>query len=171
MINANHDSLPETEPSIYRVLNIQIQFLAAPDQTGTDISIMRTVIPTDTTIPLHSHADPEIFYLLAGAMEVFQERNGHGEWKKIRSGEMVSIPGGIKHAIRNTSSIPVISLVTTKMELYLFFRTLSRPVTGEAINDPSATNEMDRLFASAEKYGYWLASPQENAAIGIFLKT
>jgi hypothetical protein len=34
---------------------------------------------------------------------------------------------------------------------------------------PPTPNEMQQLFSTAQRYGYWLASPDENAAIGISL--
>jgi hypothetical protein len=55
----------------------------------------------------------------------------------------------------------------TKSELYSFFRELARPFDP---NQPAATpapEAMQQLFEVAEKYGYWLASPAENAAIGL----
>jgi len=35
---------------------------------------------------------------------------------------------------------------------------------------PPTPDEMQQLFSVAEKYEYWLASPDENAAIGISLR-
>jgi len=55
----------------------------------------------------------------------------------------------------------------TKSELYSFFRELARPF---APNQPAAAatpETMQQLFEVAAKYGYWLASPAENAAIGL----
>jgi hypothetical protein len=34
---------------------------------------------------------------------------------------------------------------------------------------PPTPEAMEQLFATAARYGYWMASPEENAAIGISL--
>jgi len=57
--------------------------------------------------------------------------------------------------------------LVTKSELYSFFRELARSF---APNQPAAAatpETMQQLFEVAAKYGYWLASPAENAAIGL----
>jgi osmotically inducible protein OsmC len=149
-------------------LGILLQFLATPDQIGDNLSIMRGTIPSQAAIPLHSHADPEIFYLLEGSLDVFQAIGGHGRWTAVMAGEVVSISGGTNHALHNSSSEPAICLTVPKEGLYAFFRELARP--SEAIKQPGPpTQANSRTVAVATKYGYWLATPQENAVIGLSL--
>ena len=160
----------ETEPPTFTVLSsIQLRFLTTPEQINDTISIMRTVVSPGAVIPLHSHADQEIFYVLDGSLEVFQEIDGHGRWATFTPGEIASIAGGTKHATCKSSHRPVICLVVTKKELYSFLRELSCPLGKEQRTGPPTTEEMEKLFAAASKYGYQLATPQENAAIGLFL--
>jgi hypothetical protein len=58
----------------------------------------------------------------------------------------------------------------SKQELYNFFRELARPFDPNRSPAPPTPEEMQQLFSVAEKYEYWLASPDENAAIGISLR-
>jgi hypothetical protein len=50
------------------------------------------------------------------------------------------------------------------------FRELARPFDPNRPPAPPTPDEMQQLFSVAEKYEYWLASPDENAAIGISLR-
>jgi hypothetical protein len=79
----------------------------------------------------------------------------------------IIVPGNVKHALRNSSTVPVTLALVTKSELYSFFRELAKPFDP---HQPAATvtpKAMQQLFEVAAKYGYWLASPAENEAIGL----
>jgi quercetin dioxygenase-like cupin family protein len=147
------------------VLGVLLQFLSTPEQVNDQISVMRGTVPSGVVIPLHSHAEPEIFYVLNGSLEVFQSEG----WQTVTAGEVVSIPGNVRHALRNTSPSPITSIIVSKQELYSFFRELARPFDPNSPPAPPTPEEMQQLFSVAEKYEYWLASRDENAAIGISL--
>ena len=90
-------------------------------------------------------------------------------WQTVNAGEVVSIPGNVRHALRNTSHSPMTSITVSKQQLYSFFRELARSFDPHRPPAPPTPNEMQQLFSAAQRYGYWLASPDENAAIGISL--
>ena len=158
------------EEQTFIVLGVLLQFLSTPDQINDQISVMRGTVPSGVVIPLHSHADPEIFYVLNGSLEVFEAEGPAAGWQTVNAGEVVSIPGNVGHALRNTSHSPITSLTVSKLELYSFFRELARPFDPNRPPAPPTPDEMQQLFSVAEKYEYWLASPDENAAIGISLR-
>jgi quercetin dioxygenase-like cupin family protein len=153
------------EEQTFIVLGVLLQFLSTPEQINDQISMMRGTVPSGVVIPLHSHADPEIFYVLNGSLEVFQAEG----WQTVTAGEVVSIPGNVRHAVRNTSPSPITLITVSKQELYSFFRELARPFDPNRPPAPPTPEEMQQLFNVAEKYEYWLASRDENAAIGISL--
>ena len=62
----------------------------------------------------------------------------------MRVGEVVAIPGNVKDALRNSSSLRVTLAVVTKSELCAFFRELATRI-----------------------YALGLASPEGNAAIDL----
>jgi hypothetical protein len=68
------------------------------------------------------------------------------------------------------ASSPTTSINVSKQQLYRFFRELARPFDPHGPPAPPSPNEMQQPFSAAEKYEYWLASPDENAAIGISLR-
>jgi len=59
-------------------------------------------------------------------------------------------------------------VLVTQDRLYAFFREIAKPVDGQPGTPPSP-EELQQLFVAAAKYGYWMGSPDENAAIGINL--
>jgi quercetin dioxygenase-like cupin family protein len=151
------------EEQTFIVLGVLLQFLSTPEQINDQISVMRGTLPSGVVIPLHSHPDPEIFYVLNGSLEVF-----HAEgWQTVTVGEVVSIPGNVRHALRNTSPGPITLINVSKQELYSFFRELARPFDPNRLPAPPTPEEMQQFFSVAEKYGHWFASRDENAAIGI----
>jgi len=57
----------------------------------------------------------------------------------------------------------------TKSELYAFFRELAKPFDPDQRPVSSTPEALQELFEVAAKHGYWMASQEENAAIGISL--
>lgn len=57
----------------------------------------------------------------------------------------------------------------TKSELYKSFRELTNPVDANQPPVPPAAEAMQELVRVAAEYGSWLSSPEENAAIGLYL--
>src|SRR5258706_1941097 len=158
------------EEQTFIVLGVLVQFRSSPEQINDQISVMRGTVPSGVVIPLHSHADPEIFYVLNGSLEVFQAEGPSAGWQTANADEVVSIPGNVRHALRNTSPSPITSITVSKQNLYRFFGELARPFDPNRPPAPPTPEEMQQLFSVAEKYEYWLASPDENAAIGISLR-
>src|ERR1700751_3317030 len=126
-MNATSETKRGAEEQTFIVLGVLLQFLSTPEQINDQISVMRGTVPSGAVIPLHSHADPEIFYVLNGSLEVFQAEGPSAGWRTVNAGEVVSIPGNVRHALRNTSHSPITSIIVSKQELYSLFRELARP--------------------------------------------
>jgi quercetin dioxygenase-like cupin family protein len=115
---------------------------------------MRGSIPPGGIVPLHSHADPETFLMESGELDAFA---GERDWIRVLPGDVLHVPGDAPHAFRNPGAVPAVTLIVTTARIARFFREVARPS-----DDPLAT-----FLATAERYGYWNATPEENAAIGI----
>jgi mannose-6-phosphate isomerase-like protein (cupin superfamily) len=126
-------------------------------------------IPPGVSVPLHAHPDFEWFFVVSGSVQVLTERNGGFEWMGARPGDFIRIPGGAKHGFRNATGEPVVQLITTTPRLGRFFEEIGRPVTAGAILPPPTREELRRFAEVAARYGHWLGSPDENAAVGITL--
>jgi quercetin dioxygenase-like cupin family protein len=152
----------------FDIFGVRLQFLIAPEQSSGKISLYRGTLPPGVVIPVHSHPEPEVFYVLEGNLEVYQESGAQQGWSIARAGNVVAIPADVKHALRNTSSSPATTVLVTQDRLYAFFREIAKPVDGQPGTPPSP-EELQQLFIVAAKYGYWMGSPEENGAIGINL--
>jgi quercetin dioxygenase-like cupin family protein len=69
------------EQQTFMVLGVLLQFLSTPEQSNDQISVMRGTIPSGVVIPLHSHADPEIFYVLNSSLVVSQAEGPSEGWQ------------------------------------------------------------------------------------------
>ncbi|SEG69211.1 Cupin domain-containing protein [Bryocella elongata] len=156
------------EPT-FAVVGTLLQFISTPEQSRANLSVMRGWVPAKTVIPLHSHADPEVFYVTEGSMEVFQDDARSAKWQVATAGDVVTIAGGVKHALRNSGSLDVATVLVSQEQLYRFFRELAEPLDPGG-SPPAPTPEvMQKLFDVASRYHYWIGSPSDNAAIGIIL--
>jgi quercetin dioxygenase-like cupin family protein len=159
-----------TDEPMFTVVGILLQFVSTPAQNGGDLSVIRAGLPPRTVIPLHSHSDPEIFSLLEGTMEVYQDDGISSGWQTASAGEVVTIAGGVKHAVRNPGSTLVTTVLVSGRQLYQFFRELGEPLDPPVVPPQAPKPEvLQKLFEVAARYQYWMGSPSENAAIGIHL--
>ena len=76
------------------------------------------------------------------------------------------MPGNARHAWRNVSGKPLLNLIITTKRLGRFFQRGGETRDG-APRPPPTSEELARFAAISAKYGYWNATPEENAAIGI----
>jgi mannose-6-phosphate isomerase-like protein (cupin superfamily) len=146
----------------------------AGDDLGHPGKAMRTQHPSirpspGVVGPLHSHDEPEVFYVLEGSLEVYREGDQSQGWSATQPGGVLAIPGKVKHALRNTSSTPTTVILVTQEELYHFFRSVAKPFEAGQMPAPPSPDDMLQLFAAAAKYRYWMGSSEENATISISL--
>ena len=86
-------------------------------------------------------------------------------WIKVKGND---VPSNARHAWRNVSGEPAVVLVITTKKLGQFFQEIGRPQTGTPL---SVTPEDQRFAVISARYGYWYASPEENASVGIHLSS
>lgn len=145
------------------VIGPRIRTISSMTAPSSDYCIMDAVIAPGVFIPLHSHDDRETFYILSGAAEGFLD----GRWHRLEAGDILDIEGGEKHAWRNASGEDAHLLLITTMRMKQFFDEIGRPVSRTPA--PLSPDALGHLLEVAKRYGYWLATPQENVAIGISL--
>jgi quercetin dioxygenase-like cupin family protein len=150
------------------VLGPTIEFLSS-DEGENDPCVMRGIIPPGVTVPLHSHPEPETLIAISGRLEGLKEAAGNFEWVLIGRGDVFHIPGGVKHAIRNQSDEPANIVIAAPASTGRFFREIGTPIAPNAkpFGPPSA-NVIKRFMEISKRYGYWNATPEENARVGIF---
>ena len=130
--------------------------------------LLHGVIGAGMFVPLHAHPDPETFVMLSGTLEGVIVGDGHPDWAPVGIGQAFSVPGGARHAWRNDSDEPAVSLILTTSTLARFFAEIGTPVHGpEDTQWPPSAELLQRLLAASARYGYWNGSPDDNAAIGL----
>ncbi len=82
---------------------------------------------------------------------------------------MINIPGDTKHAFRNTADKPARAMTVSGKEIYAFLREVVEPFERSRPPAPPTKEQIQVLVDAAAKYRYWMASPEENAAIEIHL--
>src|SRR3954451_4917054 len=142
---------PRTIDAI-EVLGPTIPYLTAPNGDADGPCVMRGIIPAGAVVPMHSHADPEPVLVLSGSAEGLVDRD-RGYWQRIGAGNVFHVPPDAPHAWRNFSADPAVMLFISTNRIGHFFK--------EVAADPG------RFLEISERYGYWNATPEENAKIGV----
>jgi quercetin dioxygenase-like cupin family protein len=143
-----------------------VEYLTSPDDEHNDFCVLKGTIPPGVSVPLHAHADTEDFLVISGSVEVLQHDAQGDTWITAQAGDFIPVPRNARHAWRNLSSEPVVALIITTKRLGRFLQEAGRPATGAA-QPPPTPAELARFAAIVAKYGYWNATPEENAAVGI----
>jgi quercetin dioxygenase-like cupin family protein len=152
----------------FNVLGPVVEYMTRPEDGAP--CVMRGTIPPRISVPLHSHADPETFYMISGEIEGLSHSPASLEWVRIKPGDIFHVPGGAKHAFRNRAQAPAVMIIVSTDKIGHFFREVGIPLVPEMQPPGPPTNETIRHFLeTSERYGYWNASPEENAQIGLML--
>jgi quercetin dioxygenase-like cupin family protein len=142
--------------------------LLIPPGAGDDApSLMRGTIPPGVSVPLHSHGDPETFVAVSGEVDGLVESADGFTWQPIRPGDVFIVPSGAKHGFRNRGDAPAVSIAMSTSKLARFFLEVGEPVVPGTPPSPPTPERLERFLAVAERYGYWNATPEENAQVGI----
>jgi quercetin dioxygenase-like cupin family protein len=141
-----------------------LQYLTPLTDQDAEYCLVKTLVPSGATVPIHSHADRETFFILSGELDGMTD----GRWNTFRAGDVFEVAGGAKHAIRNVSGETMSLLLITTMRLGRFFRDVGRPAAATPLPAPTAA-DLQRFTEVAHSYGYWLGDAEDNAAVGIML--
>jgi quercetin dioxygenase-like cupin family protein len=151
------------------VLGAQVQLLTDPERRHEPL-IIRGSVPAGGVVPLHTHADPETFVTFSGALDALVYSDDGPEWVEIRTNDVFHVPGGAKHGFRNRGREPAVTVIVTTPNLGLFFREVGTPVApGSEPMGPPSQETIEHFLETAKRYGYWNATPEENAAVGLGL--
>jgi quercetin dioxygenase-like cupin family protein len=153
------------------ILGPTIQFLTPPGERDDGPCVMRGTIPPGAVVPLHSHEDPETFLTIAGEVEGLVDTGDRMRWVAIGPQGVFHVPGGAKHAWRNRSDQPAVMNLVSTNRIACFFREVGTPVAprGSTAGVPPSEAVVEHFLETAARYGYWNATPEENAAVGIAL--
>lgn len=164
--NLNSDGRPLTRTSDSREvfspqenLHPTNVFLTDISENREDFCLMQCTLPPGAIVPMHSHADRETFYVISGKIDALRV----DRWEELEPGDVFDVRDGMKHAWRNSSqeAASILCVTTTKLARFLQEISVSQDET------LTADEQAQRFLRLVQANGYWLASPQENAAIGL----
>jgi uncharacterized RmlC-like cupin family protein len=139
--------------------------LLTPLQAADELPcLLRGTIPAGGVVPLHSHADTETFVGVAGELEGLTRYPDGTAWVPLHAGDIFHVPGDVPHAWRNRSTESATSLILTTTRLARFFCDIAAPASR---TDPPDPEVIATFMDVARRYGYWNATAEENAAVGL----
>ncbi|MBB4291481.1 quercetin dioxygenase-like cupin family protein [Rhizobium leguminosarum] len=144
------------------VLGPQIKPVTASTGDQSDYAILLGILGPNVVVPLHSHPDRETFYVLEGAVEGYSA----GKWHQLGAGDAFDVAPNKAHAWRNVSARQAKMLIVTTNKMSAFFQEIGKPAGPK---EPPTPDEVALFLSTAEAYGYTIAQPSENEAIGIHL--
>jgi hypothetical protein len=97
-----------------------------------------------------------------------QRQDGFEE-TTMTAGDFRHVPQNVRHAWKNQSDQPAIAIIATTSRLGRFFQEVGKPLAVNVVTSPPSPADIERFAEVAARYHHWLASPEENAAIGISL--
>lgn len=123
----------------------RIRFLGGP--AGANLELVEVEIPPGSGTPPHSHASPELFYILDGEITIRHFAAGEPpEVVAARAGTSVRIDGHAPHNYVKESDRSARMLVLVEPSMTAFFREI-----GTA--EPQAAPDFARIGAAMQRHG------------------
>lgn len=169
-MSTNTLKIDSAQASLFNVGGAMVRFLASemafPEKS---LDVLIGVLRPGVFVPLHSHAGPEWFFLLEGEMQAYTGDENGGSWETVRVGELVVLPTGVRHAWRNSTNDPVRVLSFAGTDIFAVMRKVAVPADHIQVALSPTQDFLQELQETAAKTGNWIATPDENAAIGLKL--
>jgi quercetin dioxygenase-like cupin family protein len=149
-----------SKPKVLDMLGARLEEVLVVESHGDGV-LFRTVMQPGRVVPLHSHVDPEGFYVLEGEIEIFV-MDDSPRWQSLRAGASVAFEDGVRHALRNSSSTPADLIVMTNRRLADYFRQVGRQAEKDRASTPPTRDEVEEMIRVTKDFGYWIVSPEES---------
>lgn len=154
----------------FDVFGPTIEFILHPEESSGARCVMQGEIAPGAIIPLHSHDDFEIFIVMSGRVEALREKAGQLDWTALGEGDVLQMPPGAKHAFRNVSGQPAVLLIIATARIGRFVLEVGREIAPDAPAPLAPSPErIQHFLKTSARYGCWLGTPEENAAVGLRL--
>ena len=123
----------------------RIRFLGGP--AGANLELVEVEIPSGSGTPPHSHASPELFYVLDGEITIRHFAAGKPPAVVVaKAGTSVRIDGHTPHNYVNESGRPARMLVLLEPSMTAFFREIGTV-------EPEAAPDFSRIGAAMQRHG------------------
>jgi hypothetical protein len=149
------------------LLGPTVQFLTPREDAEDAPCVMRGTIPAGGVVPLHSHADPETLLAVSGEVDASAARTtARAGSVSRRAMSSTSRAGGDTRGVTDrpsrrcrSSSAPPESAASSE-------RSAGRSARARRPSGAAIERFLERFLETAERCGYWNATPDENAAVG-----
>ncbi len=104
VIHRNESGVPwESDPEdAGRAARVRWRTLVGGAEAGTSGVTMGTFeLPPGAVLDPHRHRPQEVYYVAGGEAEVHLD----GEWRPLRAGDVVNVPGDAVHGVRNRGDL------------------------------------------------------------------
>jgi quercetin dioxygenase-like cupin family protein len=138
---------------------------ASAADTGGAFALIEAIVPPQAGPPPHLHRrEDEAFYVLDGELE-FQV---DGRRISAGAGAWVTLARGSLHTFKNVGTKPArMLIVLTPAGLENYFLEVGREaVTGPEAAVTSSPEDVEKLIATAPKYGLEIRPPNESSPLG-----
>jgi quercetin dioxygenase-like cupin family protein len=117
---------------------------------GTDLVVAEVTVPPGSGTPMHSHASPELFRVLSGALD-FETIEG-GERRVLRAGpgDVLRVAPHAPHGYANAGGMPAEVLVVLDRTMEAFFREVG---STEPAKGPPGPEDFARIGAACARHG------------------
>jgi quercetin dioxygenase-like cupin family protein len=148
-----------TTGNILELFGPTVEFLTSPQEAQSDFCVLKGTIPPGVSVPLHSHADTD------GEIEGLRQDSEGYKWIGAKTGDYIHVPSNARHAWRNVSNKPTLVYIITTKNMGHFFQETGRLETNTS--QPVTSEDLAHFAEISTRYGYWNASSEENASVGI----
>ena len=108
------------------MMGTRFEMVARMGSNQSDTVLFRTRIAPGKLVPLHSHIDPECFYLIEGRIEVFLVDDAP-KWRAVDTGQSFLVADGIKRRVRNAADKIADIVLATNNRFASFLSEAGRP--------------------------------------------
>jgi mannose-6-phosphate isomerase-like protein (cupin superfamily) len=81
-----------------------------------DFNLRRLTLQTGAYVPLHARKEVEVLFVQSGTVEIGWKNGDSEESLLMGAGDTLSMPVGVQHSFRNTSSAPAVVFVVRGTE-------------------------------------------------------
>lgn|GEM_PF-1313777 len=155
--SSNSSSLPEVFVRFGR-----IQVLTELLSDDNEHCVMQVTLLPGGVFPIY-RSDREVFFVLSGEMSLWRTEIG---WQTLNVGDVLDIPINEKHAWKNSNKETVVFIMITTMRAGHFLHEFDRLVSSVSFN-PLSSKFRQYFFETMTRHGFWIGTPEENAAIGL----
>lgn len=146
--------IKSSDGELLSLLEAAIRLKITSGETQGAYFVCEGSLPPVAFVPLHYHADPEVFVVLQGTLDILEMKGEQPESFSVEAGEMAFIPSNAVHGFRNVSGVHVHLLIIGGPQIESFFVEAARPAqTTEHESAEPDPSEFLRMMEAAKRHG------------------